>query len=484
MSRKLKTLTTSQPYPRIAVIVLCATGIVVSLMQTIIVPLIPQLPSLVNTTSNNASWALTITLLVGAVATPIAGRLGDMVGKRRVMITNMGFVAVGSIICALSTALIPFLVGRALQGIGIGTIAVGISILRDIVPANRLGASVGAMSASLGVGGALGLPFAAIIAEHVSWHALFWVSAATALAGAAGLRLYVPESPERSGGQFDMLGAVGLTAVLTFVLLPVSKGAEWGWSAPITVGLFAAFVVASVVWWRWERRASNALIDLDVLTSRPIMLTNIASIATGFAFYASQMAPIQLLMAPTETPGGVGMSMVLASLVLMPMGVVMFGFSYVSAWLTDRSGARISLALGGLVIGAGYVVFLLALQGPWTVNWLSVLLSGALVGAGLGLAYSAMPALIMQVVPTSQTGEANGVNALMRAIGTSTSTAVVGMVLTASTVTTHTRAGVVVTPTITAYSITVLVCLAVCVVAFVSSMAIPKAKGLVVDDVL
>ncbi|WOC14006.1 MFS transporter [Gordonia sp. MP11Mi] len=453
-------------------------------MQTIIVPLIPQLPSLVHTTSNNASWALTITLLVGAVATPIAGRLGDMVGKRRVMIANMAFVAVGSIICAVSTALIPFLVGRALQGIGIGTIAVGISILRDIVPANRLGASVGAMSASLGVGGALGLPFAAIIAEHVSWHALFWVSAATAVAGAVGLRMYVPESPERAGGKFDTLGAVGLTAVLTFVLLPVSKGAEWGWSAPITVGLFAAFVVAAVVWWQWERRASNALIDLDVLTSKPIMLTNIASIATGFAFYASQMAPIQLLMAPTETPGGVGMSMVLASLVLMPMGLVMFGFSYISAWLTDRSGARISLAVGGLVIGAGYVVFLLALDGPWTVGWPSILLSGALVGAGLGLAYSAMPALIMQVVPTTQTGEANGVNALMRAVGTSTSTAVIGMVLTASTVTTHTRAGAVVTPAISAYSVTALVCLAVCVVAFISSMAIPKLKGLVVDDVL
>ncbi|MCF8607255.1 MFS transporter [Gordonia sp. HY442] len=462
---------------------LCAAGIVVSLMQTIIVPLIPQLPDLIHTSSSNASWALTITLLVGAVATPIAGRLGDMYGKRRVMIGNMVSVAVGSAICAVSTALLPFLLGRALQGVGIGTIAVGISILRDIVPANRLGSSVGAMSASLGVGGALGLPFAAVIAEQISWHALFWISAATAVAGGIGLRLCVPESKERSGGRFDVIGAVGLTAVLTFVLLPVSKGAEWGWAEPFTLGLFAAFVVAAVIWWRWERRATNPLIDLDVLTSKPIMLTNIASIATGFAFYASQMAPIQLLMAPTETPGGVGMTMVMASLVLMPMGLVMFGFSYVSAWLTDRRGARISLAFGGLVIGAGYVVFLLALVGPWTVNWLSILLSGAFVGAGLGLAYSAMPALIMQVVPTSQTGEANGVNALMRAIGTSTSTAVVGMLLTASTVSTSTRSGTVVTPTISAYSATVLVCLAVCVVAFLSSMAIPRHTALVVDDV-
>lgn len=472
------------PYPRIAVVVLCAAGIVVSLMQTIIVPLIPELPALVHTSQNSSSWALTITLLVGAVATPIAGRLGDMYGKRRVMIANMVAVAAGSAICAVSTSLLPFLVGRALQGIGIGTIAVGISILRDIVPADRLGAAVGAMSASLGVGGALGLPFAAVIAEHVSWHALFWVSTATAVAGGIGLRVYVPESVAQSGGRFDAVGALGLTAVLTFVLLPVSKGAEWGWGAPITVGLFAAFVVSAVLWWRWERRTSNPLIDLDSLMSRPIMLTNIASIATGFAFYASQMAPIQLLMASTETPGGVGMGMVLASLVLMPMGLVMFGFSYVSAWLTSRRGARVSLAVGGVIIGAGYVVFLTALNGPWSVGWLSMMVMGALIGAGLGLAYSAMPALIMQVVPTSQTGEANGVNALMRAIGTSTSTAVVGMVLTASVVSTQTRDGVVVTPSLGAYSATAVICLAVCLIAVISSLTIPKPRRIVVEDVV
>ncbi len=467
------------PNHRLAVVVLCAAGIVVALMQTIIVPLIPELPTLLHTDANSASWSLTITLLVGAVATPIAGRLGDMFGKRRVLIGNMAAVGVGSAVSAVSTSLLPFLIGRGLQGIGIGTIAVGISIMRDVVPADRLGSSVGAMSASLGVGGALGLPFAAAIAQHISWHALFWISAGAAAVCGVAIRACVPESSSTAGGRFDAAGAVGLTALLTFVLLPVSKGAEWGWTSPLTIGMFAAFVVSSAVWWRHERRVGTPLIDLGMLTSKPILLTNLASVATGFAFYTIEIAPIQVLMGPTSAPAGLGMSMVQASLVLAPMGLVMFGFSYVSDWLNGRRGARVSLASGGVIIGAGYVVFLVMLVGPWPIGWWWILVSSSFVGAGLGLAYSAMPALIMQVVPVEQTGEANGVNALMRAVGTSSATAVVAMVLTASTV----ELGQVHVPTIGAYVVTTVICLVVCAVACVTSLAIPRHRALVVDVV-
>ncbi|WP_231702963.1 MFS transporter [Tsukamurella asaccharolytica] len=445
-------------------------------MQTIIVPLIPQLPALLDTTPSNASWTLTITLLVGAVGTPIAGRLGDMFGKRRVLLGNMAAVACGSAVCAVSTSLLPFLIGRGLQGLGIGAIAVGISILRDIVPARQLGSAVGAMSASLGVGGALGLPFAATIARHVSWHALFWICALAALACGIAILRFVPEGPYEAGGRFDAVGTVGLTAVLTFVLLPLSKASDWGWTSPWTLGLFAAFVVSAIAWWRYERRTPNALIDVDTLVSRPILLTNIASVATGFVFYAMQMMPIQLLMAPDQAPAGLGLDMVPASLVLMPSGLVMFAFSYVSSWITDRHGARLSLAIGGVVIAGGYLVLLAGLGGPWNITWQWVLAASALVGAGLGIAYSAMPALIMSVVPVAQTGEANGVNALMRSVGTSMATAVVGMILTGATVVTATADGTVRTPSAGAYEATILLSLGVCALAVVCSLAIPRRR--------
>ena len=470
-----------QRHPRLAVAVLCGAGIVVALMQTIIVPLIPQLPALLHTSATNASWALTITLLVGAVITPISGRLSDMFGKRRVLLLSLLAVSAGSVVCALSSSLIPFLVGRGMQGLGIGTIAVGISLMRDIVPADRLASSVGAMSASLGVGGALGLPFAAAIAQHVSWHALFWTSAAVAAAAVVAVTATVPAGSVATGGRFDGVGALGLTVLLACILLPLSKGAEWGWSHPLTVGLLAGFVVSATLWWRWERRRPAPLVDLSLNVQRPILLTNVASVMLGFAFYAMQMIPIQVLMAPTITGNGLGLPMFTASLVLMPGGLVMFVFSYVSAWLTARRGPRVSLAVGTSVIGAGYLLFLILVAAFWPGNWVWLLGVNILVGAGLGISYSAMPALIMRWVPVSHTGEANGVNALMRSVGTATATAVVGMILAAWT-TTGDGLGFTV-PNSHAYLVAAAISFCTCLIAAATALAIPRGSRLVTERV-
>lgn len=471
-------------HPRLAVAVLCAAGIVVALMQTIIVPLIPQLPTLLDAAPQNTSWALTITLLVGAVVTPIGGRLGDMYGKRLMLVASMICVALGSVIGALATTLPVFLIGRGMQGLGFGTIALGISVMRDIVPPRHLGSSVGTMSASLGVGGALGLPFAAAIAQHVSWHALFWACAAAAIAGAIGIALTVPESASRTGGRFDVVGALGLIAMLVCLLLPLSKGSVWGWADPLTLGLFGGFVVIAVLWALVERRVANPLIDLAVAAERPVLLTNIASVATGFAFYSMQLIPIQLLMAPTASPNGLGLDMLTASLVLAPSGVLMFVFSHVSARLTAAFGPRVSLATGGVVIGVGYIVFIVALVVAWDLAWWLMLVVASLIGAGLGIAYSAMPALIMRSVRVEQTGEANGVNALMRVVGTSTSAAVVGMILTWSMVAAPEPDGTVVSvPAETGYLWASGISLGACVLAIALALAIPPRPPLYVEDV-
>ena len=471
-----------QTHPRAAVAVLCAAGIVVALMQTIIVPLIPQLPDLLHAAPSDTTWALTMTLLAGAVITPIGGRLGDMYGKRRMLLASMGCVAAGSILCALSSALLPFLIGRGLQGLGFGTIALGISVMRDIVPARHLGSSVGTMSASLGIGGALGLPVSAFIAQSIGWHALFWLCAGAAGMAAVGIALTVPESRGRAGGRFDLLGAVGLAAMLVCLLLPLSKGASWGWASPTTLGVLITFLIVAATWWRWERRRNTPLIDLRVALDRPVLLTNTASVATGFAFYSMQLMPIQLLMAPAGAPIGLGFDMLMASLVLAPSGILMFVFSHVSAWLTDRAGPRVSLAVGGLVIGLGYVVFLvLLLTGGFT--WWIMLIVACLTGAGLGIAYSAMPALIMRAVPVAQTGEANGVNALMRVVGTSTSAAVVGMVLTWSAVQISVPGGAIVVPDTNGYLIASIVSLVACVVAAALAIAIPASRRLEIETI-
>src|SRR6266545_1765073 len=259
------------------VAVLAFAGIVVALMQTLVIPLIPQLPTLLHASASDATWAITATLLAGAVATPVMGRLGDMYGKRRMLLVSLAMLVAGSVVCGLSDALVPMVVGRTLQGMSAGVIALGISIMRDELPAERLGGATALMSASLGVGGALGLPAAALLAQYTNWHILFWASAALGAVATALVVRLVPESAVRSGGRFDSVGAVGLSAALVCLLLAISKGGDWGWTSGVTTGLFGASVVVLLLWGRWELRHPQPLVDLRVTARRQVLLTNLAS---------------------------------------------------------------------------------------------------------------------------------------------------------------------------------------------------------------
>ncbi|NNG98936.1 MFS transporter [Gordonia araii NBRC 100433] len=442
-------------------------------MQTIIVPLVPRLPEYLHTSNDNAAWALTVTLLTGAVSTPIAGRLGDMYGKRLILVLSLASVVLGSAVCALSDSLLPFVVGRGLQGVGMGAIALGISILRDCLPPERLGSAVAAMSASLGVGGALGLPLAAFVAQF-DWHALFWGAAGVSLACLTAVLVVVPRSPTHRIAGFDYLGALGLASALTLLLLPLSKGATWGWTSTITLGLFAASLIVFALWVAYELRRDHPLVDLRTTAIRTVALTNAASVAAGFGLFAMSLIPVQLLMAPVATGNGNGLSMVKAGLYLAPGGLMMFAFSNLGARVSKAFGPRSSLALGAGVMGIGYLIQLVFLVADWHIGPWHLVLITCCISAGIGIAYAAMPALIMGAVPLRQTGEANGVNALMRSLGMSIASAIVGMVLAHYVVTVELPTSVgprdLAFPSNTGYLIATVISLIACAVSVVCAL--------------
>ncbi|MER5275767.1 MFS transporter [Streptomyces sp. NPDC002809] len=407
--------------------ILAFAGIVAAITQTLVVPLIAELPELLGTSTSNASWVITATLLAAAVATPVAGRLGDMFGKRRMLLVSLVPLVAGSVVCALSSSVVPMIVGRGLQGLGMGVVPLGISLLRDVVPAEKLGSSIAIMSASMGVGGALGLPFAAAIAENSSWRVLFWVVAALALAVGALIWFLVPADAEsRAAQHFDVLGAIGLGIALICLLLGVSKGADWGWGSGTTLGLLAASVVILLVWGRWELRTTDPLVDLRVTARPQILLTNAASVLIGFSMYAQSLVVPQLFQLPEGTGYGLGQSMLAMGLWMAPSGLMMMAMSPVGAKLSAAKGPKVTLAIGALIISLGYGLAVPMIDGGSTWSLLAVTL---VCNTGVGFAYGAMPALIMGAVPQSETASANSFNTLMRSIGSSLSAAVIGVVM-------------------------------------------------------
>ncbi|MER6464762.1 MFS transporter [Streptomyces sp. NPDC001288] len=412
------------PRASVVVAVLAFGGIVVSLMQTLVIPIVPELPKLLDASASNAAWAVTATLLAAAVATPVMGRLGDMYGKRLMLLTSMVMLVAGSVTAALSDTLVPMIVGRALQGLASGVIPLGISIMRDELPAERLGSATALMSASLGVGGALGLPAAALIADHFDWHVLFWTSAALGVVAAVLVVALVPESKVRTGGRFDLPGALGMAAGLICLLLGISKGADWGWGSGTTLGLFAAAVVILLAWGSYELRTRQPLVDLRTTARRQVLVTNLASVAFGFSMFAMSLVLPQLLQLPEATGYGLGRSLLDAGLVMAPTGLVMMATAPVSALVSKNFGPKITLMCGAVIVAAGYGLNIVLMDAVW-----QLVLVSCIVGAGIGFAYGAMPALIMGAVDPHETAAANSLNTLMRSIGTSTASAVAGVIL-------------------------------------------------------
>jgi MFS family permease len=452
-------------HPGLIVAVGCFCGIVVALTQTLIVPLVPLLPGLLHTHAANTSWAVTVTLLTAAVMMPISGRLGDMFGKRLMLVASLAALVAGSVLCALADSLTPMIVGRALQGVSMGAIALGISIMRDELPADRIGPAVARMSATLGVGGAIGLPVAALIVEKANWHALFWITAGLGAACLVAVLLVIPESPVRTPARFDVLGAVGLAAALVMLLLAISKGGDWGWGDHLTLGLLAASATVFALWGFWESKVAAPLVDLKTSARPQVLFTNIASIAVGFAMYGMSLMPIQLLLAPEATGYGEGMTLIKAGLVLAPSGLMMYLFSDVGARISAARGPRTSLAVGIVVLAGSYLSMLLMRE-----EWWQICLASVLLGIGIGIAYAAMPALIMGAVPVTETAAANGLNALMRSVGTSLSAAVVGTVLAHQTV----KLGDVVLPSDHGFTIAILISLAASGLALALTLLIPR----------
>ncbi|MEV7994061.1 MFS transporter [Streptomyces sp. NPDC086077] len=418
------------PRSNAVVAVLAFAGVVVSLMQTLVIPIVPELPRLLNASSSNTAWAVTATLLAAAVATPVMGRLGDMYGKRRMLLVSVVMLVAGSVTAALSDTLGPMIVGRVLQGLASGVIPLGISIMRDELPAERLGSATALMSASLGVGGALGLPAAALIADNFDWHTLFWTSAVLGVVAGVLVLTLVPESQVRTGGRFDLVGGLGMAVGLVCLLLGISKGADWGWTSGTTLGLFGVAVVVLLVWGWWELRVGQPLVDLRATVRRQVLVTNLASVAVGFAMFAMSLVIPQLLQLPSATGYGLGRSMLAAGLVMAPSGLVMMATAPVSAAVSKAKGPKVTLMIGALIVAAGYALNIALMDQVW-----HFVLVSCVIGAGIGFTYGSMPALIMSAVPASETAAANSLNTLMRSIGTSVASAVAGVILAQMTTT-------------------------------------------------
>lgn len=393
-----------------------------AVMQMMVVPALPAIEHDLGTGPGGVAWLISAFLLSTAIATPVLGRLGDMYGKERVLVIVLLVFAAGGVLGALATSL-PMLIGaRVIQGFGGAIFPLAFAIGRDALPPNKLPLTIGLLSGSFGVGGGIGVIASGVIVDHFSWHGIFWLGIAMPLIAVVGVRLFVPPSPARERVQLDWVGALLLGGGLLPLLLAVSRGRVWGWLSPGVVALFLGGLVVLVAWVRWELNRREPLIDVRLLSNRVVWTVNAAALAVGFTMYATSYLVPQLVQADPATDGfGFGASTTAAAMFLLPAMLAGLVCGPLAGILSTRLGPKRPLLLGIAVMAAGMAMLALAHDERWQV-YVGTLLA---YGIGITFAMTSMSSLIVSGVPRTQTGEASGMNTMVRTVGGSIGSQVV-----------------------------------------------------------
>lgn len=453
-----------RPHPMRSLMILSGGALAFALAQTTLIPTLGDLKHELGTDATGVAWVLTGYLLSAAVATPVMGRLGDMFGKRRLFVASLAIFAAGNVVSALGSSLEVVVAGRVLQGIGGGIFPLAIGIVRDEFPPQRVAGSIGLLSALAGIGGGLGLILGGVLSDQLSYHWIFWLAATVAALAALAAQLLVPESPVRTPGRVDLRGAVVLAAGLVPPLYAISRANDWGWGSARTLGLIGGGAVLLAAFVTLERHTRQPLADIRALVRPPVLMTNLATVLVGFGMFGSFILIPQLAETPEASGYGFGLDATGAGLLLLPGSLMMLVAGPASGALGGRFGSKFPLALGGFVTAAGLLMLGLDHRTQGAVLGWAVVMS-----TGIGLAFSAMPNLIVAAVPPTQTGEAIGFNALVRSVGASIGTQVSAAVLAGSAV-----AGSAL-PTDDGYATAFFVSAGVALLAGLVALAIPPA---------
>ncbi len=450
---------------RALVPVLMFMGMVVAVVSSLGAPLIPSIAVDYNVTVGGAQWSLTIALLVGAITAPILGRLGDGPYRRQVMLGTLGIVMLGSILAALPLSYAWLLVGRGMQGVGLGLMPLAMTLARDHLPEARSRSTVAVLSITASAGVGLGYPLTGLFADTWGFHAPFWFGAAISGLALALAAVVLPGSKHLKSRPLDIVGAALLSTGLLALLLCLSEGEVWGWGSArlLLVAVVAALILGA--WVRYELHASLPLVNLRLMRNRTLLTANATGLFAGLGMYMLLPLVTRYVQAPTSTGYGFGASVVTAGLVLLPFSVASVSASRLLPLVARLLGRRLVLPLGALFLVASMLIFLTAR----TALWESFLVMGV-AGLGTGLIFAAIPGLIVRSVPPEETGSALGVNQVIRQIGFS-----VGSALGATILIQHTVAPDPL-PTDAAYSVSALVGIVLCLFTAVLSFVLLRPR--------
>ncbi len=446
--------------------VLVGVTLVVSIISSLGAPLLPSVAASLSVSLSSAQWSLTAALLAGAVAAPVLGRLGDGPHRRKAILGTLVVVTAGGIVAGAADSLPLLIVGRVLQGIGLGLAPIAMAAARDHLPAERVPAAIGLLSVSGATGVGAGYPISGLIAERFDVHVAFYFGAVLSAAAFAAVFLAIPRSRSTATVPLDVPGALVGGLGVVALLIGVGQGAQWGWLSPAVLGCFAVAAVVLGAWVRLQLRLASPLVDLRQLRHRAVLGADFAALLLGTALYMFLTVVTEFVQTPSQVGFGFNASTLVAGLCLVPFSIFSLAASRLVGPMARRIGTPAVLASGSLAIAVAGAFFALVHGALW-----QAFAAMGLLGVGFGFTFAAIPGLIARSVPAREVGSAMGFYQVVRSIGFSVGSALVASVLAA-----HEADGAAF-PSVAGYTLALWIGTAICVVAALVALVLAPRGG-------
>jgi MFS family permease len=447
---------------RFLVPTLVLSGSLMSVVSSLGTNLVPTLSRADGVSLSTGEWILTITLLTGALATPVMGRLADGPRQRTVILVSLASVVVGCVVSAISNGFTVLIIGRAFQGVGLGLLPVAMAIARRNLSPDSARQTIATLSVSTAIGAGLGYPVAGLIAQVLNFRAAYWFGAIAVTGAFVLAALVLPPRSAAPSRRFDVVGASLLSLVIIGISVVLSEGGGWGWTSARSLGVVAASVVLLGIWIPYELRSVEPLVSLRQVRNRSVLTADASGFLISLALYLLLPVIVEFVQIPRSAGYGFGASLVVSGLVLLPLSAGSFVSSRLLVVYERRFGPRTMIPLGSVVFALAALFFALEHSALW-----EAFVTSAICGLAVGFTTGAMPGFIVRAVAQSETGSATGFYQVVRSIGLT-----VGSALSAAVLMSHTQHGQSL-PDVDGFKVALIIAAALCLATAVVSFVLP-----------
>jgi EmrB/QacA subfamily drug resistance transporter len=372
--------------------------------------------------AGHVSWVVTAYMLAETISTVLAGKFGDLFGRKRVFQLGVAVFIVGSFFCGLANSMVLLIAFRAVQGLGGGALTVtSTALIADVIPLRLRGQYQGALGAVFGVTTVIGPLLGGVFTDNLSWRWVFYVNVPIAVIVIALAARTIPQV--RSGGKpkidylgclFVALGATGLTLATSW------GGTQYAWGSATIIGLFAAPAVALAIFVFVELRAAEPILPMRLFRSRVFSICSALSFIVGFAMIGS------ITFMPTFLQYVNGVSATASGLRMLPMVLGLLATALVSGAIVSRTGRYRAFPIAGSAVTAAGLYLLSRMDASTSFGTEALFL--LVLGAGIGLIMQILTLVVQNTVAYSDLGTATSGVTFFRTLGGSFGASIMGSI--------------------------------------------------------